>query len=410
MAESAATDIPSDASSLAPSNARNITPSGSSTGKPCSTGFLKPDSPRKRRRSGESPEPAVVSPKFSVSPPTLSAAQALIDQRKQRQAQETIFDRQTSPNPAITVISALQGRQMVSEKNPENVLSTPSGDVETSESIAVPVPSGRKPEEFRTGVAQMQRGLTPSSSVALAMEGPAPTVIDGNAIAVASPARMDESISHNEDTPASRDVQQPRRQETDPGESRSDKALTYPGPLPNIQQSDRRRNTHSGFGRESPSKSPGSNKKHQCGDDPEQDESMHGLMYTGEASHEPEKLDDENDGGSSRKGSLPSIQRHEAPNYSVTDGHVSFAARQPSWRYDRVSEAIVAKQPPARTPRTKHPPKPITQLDTALSAAAVRPEAEYAKYIVGNESTADATFRPFRRATLTLLARLTAAA
>ncbi len=143
-------------------------------------------------------------------------------------------------------------------------MSSPSGGVETSESTAVPVPSGRKPEEFRTGVAQMQRGLTPSSSVAPAMEGPAPTVIDGNAIPVASPARMDESISHNEATPAGRDVQQPRRQETDPGESRSDKALTYPGPLPNIQQSDRRRNTHSGFGRESPSKSPGSNKKHQC--------------------------------------------------------------------------------------------------------------------------------------------------
>ena len=95
------------------------------------------------------------------------------------------------------------------------------------------------------------------------------------------------------------------------------------------------------------------------GDDPEQEESMHGknclsqmlyrpsltdglsgLVYTGEASHEPEKMDGEADVGASRKGSLPSIQRHEAPNYSGSDSHATYIARQPS-----TYPPIVGRQP-----------------------------------------------------------------
>lgn len=63
-------------------------------------------------------------------------------------------------------------------------------------------------------------------------------------------------------------------------------------------------------------------------------------MYTGEASHEPEKMDDETDAGSSRKGSLPSIQRHEPPSFSASDSHTSYAARQPS-----TYPPIVGRQP-----------------------------------------------------------------
>ncbi|KAL8731739.1 MAG: hypothetical protein Q9166_003186 [cf. Caloplaca sp. 2 TL-2023] len=328
MAEAAATNIPPEASSIHPSVPQDTPSFVSPSAKPHVIDFLKPDSPRKRRRSGGGPDSASVSPKFSVSPPTLTAAQALVDQRKQKQVQEAFSDRQTSPNPAVAALSALQGRQMVSEKTVGNDLTSLSGGAGMSEPMAATAPSVETPEEPRAGVAQMQRSFTPSSGIGPGEEGTAPTVIEGNGIPVASPGRMDESMGNVEDTPAHQDFHRPRRQETDPGEGRSDKALTYPGPLPNFQQVDRRRNTHSGFGRDSPSKSPGSNKKHQC------------LMYTGEASHEPEKMDDETEAGDSRKGSLPSIQRHEVPNHSSSDGHASYAARQPS-----TYPPIVGRQP-----------------------------------------------------------------
>ncbi|KAL8801710.1 MAG: hypothetical protein Q9223_007748 [Gallowayella weberi] len=328
MAEAAATNIPSDASTYAKPQSLHTPPIPSPTGKPRVIDFLKPDNPRKRRRSGDGAEPATLSPKFSVSPPTLTAAQALIDQRKQNQVQETIVNRQTSPNPAIATLSVLQGRQMVSDKNSENVLSSPTAAAEMTEPGAAAIPSIQQPDESRAGFTQRPRSFTQPSGIGPGGEDAPHAVIEGNGIAVASPGRMDESMGNDEDNSAGLDVHRPRRQETDPGEGRSDKALTYPGPLPNYQQVDRRRNTHSGFGRESPSKSPGSNKKHQC------------LMYTGEASHEPEKMDDETDVGSSRKGSLPSIQRHEATSYTSSDGHTSYSARQPS-----TYPPIVGRQP-----------------------------------------------------------------
>ncbi|KAL9042751.1 MAG: hypothetical protein Q9180_000368 [Flavoplaca navasiana] len=382
MAEAAAPNTPSDASSITTSQASHIPSTVSSTGNPHSAGFLKPDSPRKRRRSGEKSEPIPTSPKFCVSPPTLSAAQALIDQRRQRRAQETILDRETSPNPAIAVISALQGKQMVSDKDRENVAKSPSGGAGTSEPMDAAAPSAQKPEASQVGVAPTQRSLTPSSSSGLApgQEVLTPAMIEGSGISVASPARTEEVTGNDETIPAGRDAHQPRRQETDPGEGRSDKALTYPGPLPNFQQSDRRRNTHAGFGRESPLKSPGSNKKHQYtpnftrGRDRIRAPSVivplpgamrwrgirkvlevaldgdrawevtiqnrKRLVYTGEASHEPEKMDGEADVGASRKGSLPSIQRHEAPNYSGSDSHATYIARQPS-----TYPPIVGRQP-----------------------------------------------------------------
>ena len=266
MAEAAAPNLPSDASPISTSKAPHTPSTVSSTGNPHSAGFLKPDSPRKRRRSGEKSEPIPTSPKFCVSPPTLSAAQALIDQRRQRRAQETILDRETSPNPAIAVISALQGKQMVSDKDRENVAKSPSGGAGTSEPMDAAATSAQKPEASQVGVVPTQRSLTPSSSsgVAPGQEVSTPAMIEGSGVPVASPARTEEVTGNDETTPAGRDAHQPRRQETDPGEGRSDKALTYPGPLPNFQQSDRRRNTYAGFGRESPLKSPGSNKKHQC--------------------------------------------------------------------------------------------------------------------------------------------------
>ncbi|KAL8971574.1 MAG: hypothetical protein Q9183_000989 [Haloplaca sp. 2 TL-2023] len=129
---------------------------------------------------------------------------------------------------------------------------------------------------------------------------------------------------------------------------------------------------------------------------------MQGLMYTGEASHEPERMDDDADMEGSRKGSLPSIKKHEAPKYSASDGQASYT----SWRrikhvqfpsagfiypafgqldvsvahsepiragrrHHRVSEAVVTKQPPAWTRGPEHPSQPFSELDATVPAAAL---------------------------------------
>ena len=149
---------------------------------------------------------------------------------------------------------------MISEKGSQDVSST----VGQPGVPIVPTPSGQKPEAPRIGVAQMQQESAPSPSFGPTEETSTKTAVDGNIAQVASPGRMDEDVGNDEDPQATPDPQKPRRQETDPGEIRPDKALTYPGPLPNYPQADRRRNTHSGFGRDSESKSPSSTKKHQC--------------------------------------------------------------------------------------------------------------------------------------------------
>ncbi|KAL8952300.1 MAG: hypothetical protein Q9222_001789 [Ikaeria aurantiellina] len=344
-----------------PSIAKDTSP----ISKPHHTDLLKPDAPRKRRRSPETSSPLAppalppsTSSKFSVSPPTLTAAQALIDQRKQKQLQEVTPDRQTSPNPAQVALGALQGKQMISDLASDHVVNRAAG---VGESMSTTGSPGQLPEESQAAMAQVQQRST-SPPAFDPEEGPGTAmVMDSNGVSVASPGRMDENMGNDDDAPSRLDVHRPRRQETDPGEGRSDKALTYPGPLPNFHQADRRRNTHSGFGRESPLQSPSSTKKHQCdalarhskgaggcagrrsslgGDEPEADESMRGLLYTGEASHEPEKMDDDTDVVNSRKGSLPSIKRHDVPNQSPTDAQSSYAARQPS-----TYPPIVGRQP-----------------------------------------------------------------
>ncbi|KAI4103275.1 MAG: hypothetical protein L6R37_003903 [Teloschistes peruensis] len=447
MAEGPATDISSGTPSIPSSTTQDTATPTSSSSTTRSTGLVKPDTSRKRRRSEEDTSqtsakphtlattPKPFSPKFSVSPPTLTAAQALIDQRKQKQGQDSVSNRQTSPNPAATALSALQGLQMITEKGFENALRAANAASETVATADVP---SQKPEGTQVGVAQMQPNFTPSSGHGPTAEAmPTANMIDGNGTSVASPGRMKENMGNGEERPAHATAQRLRRQETDPGEGRSDKALTYPGPLPNYQQADRRRNTHSGFGRDSESKSPSSAKKHQCpycsttftrhhnlkshllthshekpyycdtcdsrfrrlhdlkrhsklhtgerphtcpkchrsfargdalarhskgaggcagrrsslgNDDPEHEEAMSGtipsdpfsaslaffsdwrlgLLYTGEASHEPERMEDDTEVEGSRKGSLPSIKRHDAPTYSTSDDHSLYATRQPS--------------------------------------------------------------------------------
>ncbi|KAL8764051.1 MAG: hypothetical protein Q9184_000339 [Pyrenodesmia sp. 2 TL-2023] len=150
---------------------------------------------------------------------------------------------------------------MVGERGSENAGNATNS---TAESANAETPAIQQAQVPHVSVAQMQRDATPAASFGVAEETPAGTVIESNGGPVASPGRVDGTIGVDEDSQVHLNPQMPRRQETDPGESRSDKALTYPGPLPNFQQADRRRNTHSGFGRDSESKSPSSTKKHQC--------------------------------------------------------------------------------------------------------------------------------------------------
>ena len=64
------------------------------------------------------------------------------------------------------------------------------------------------------------------------------------------------------------------------------------------------------------------------------DENMDGLMYTGEASHEPENMDDDAEDADDRRKSLPSIRRYGAPPDShprqMHDSQSTLQARQPS--------------------------------------------------------------------------------
>ena len=271
MAEVVATDtLPStpSAPSIAPPD--NSTPVGPPARKSGATNFLKPQSPRKRRRSVESPNqlpPSLQdlgtspsSPKSAVSPPTLTAAQALIDQRKQRRDQEIIQGHQTSPNPASRALGALLGAQMSSAKEPENVVGAANA---MSDAIADVTPSIQIPDTTQVGSSSTMQTSPTSVTSFSTMEGTAATMIDSNGASVASPGRIDETTGQDEQISPRGNTSKLRRQETDPDEARSNKAMTFPGPLPNFSQSDRRRNTHSGFGRESPSKSP-STKKHQC--------------------------------------------------------------------------------------------------------------------------------------------------
>jgi hypothetical protein len=94
------------------------------------------------------------------------------------------------------------------------------------------------------------------------------------------------------------------------------------------------------------------------GSGPGGDESMDGLMYTGEASHEPENMDDEPEGMDDRGQSLPSIRRHDAPpapHYQhSSEGQPAYQARQ-----SNTYPPVARRQPTAGTlypPTASHGP------------------------------------------------------
>ncbi|KAL8707904.1 MAG: hypothetical protein Q9220_007124 [cf. Caloplaca sp. 1 TL-2023] len=367
---------------------------------PRRTDFLKPDSPRKRRRSPEASSsplapptlPLSNSPKFSVSPPTLTAAQALIDQRKQERLQDVVLHRQTSPNPAQVALGALQGKPMISDLASEHALSRTALSDESMGTISSP---GPLPEESRVAMAQIQQRSTSPPDFDQEEGTTTGMVMDSNGVSVASPGRMDETTGNDDDTPSRPDVHRPRRQETDPGEGGPQAQYSFrfwerksvAVPLVDQETSIRFRRLHD---LKRHSKLHTGERPHICpkchrsfargdalarhskgaggcagrrsslgGDEPEAEEGMRGtlakfwaaqsnsgsnpilgLLYTGEASHEPERMEDDADIVSSRKGSLPSIKRHDVPSQTPIDAQPNYAARQPS-----TYPPIVGRQP-----------------------------------------------------------------
>lgn len=379
--------------------------------------FLKPQSPRKRRRSREDSHetpphqtpkisPVSLSPKttfpseHSGKPFTRFAASAA--ERRQQAEPDKAFGRQISPNPAIQAIENLRGtngHMMSRVQDAPHPTASISGPVAAAVATMVPDP----PQDERV----MRR--SPASTMSVGASDNFPMAPAGtNGISVASPGQMSQGTINDDRSDNSKETE---TQENEGKEGYSNKAMTFPGPLLSAPTSDVRRGMSlpgSGLKRDN-SRSP-STKKHKCpycstdftrhhnlkshllthshekpyfcetcearfrrlhdlkrhtklhtgerphvcpkcdrsfargdalarhakgqggcagrrssmggfGDDGShsdrrdshgQDDNMHGLLYTGQASHEPELMDDDASGNEIAGRSLPSIRRPEA--------------------------------------------------------------------------------------------------
>ncbi len=417
--------------------------------------FAKPLSSRKRRRSSK-PSPVniretrasqgifsstkTLSPQFT--PPAMTAAAAIADEKRAGREGANLEDRQTSPNPNPTqkVIDLLAAQMSPTSRKEDG----PSGANSISTPLAEVAPSINFNSNAQTeDVVQ----TSPQSTASFVSHDKAPaTTITSNGASVASPGHMDDALGEDDGSPRQSFPDDVKDDSAHLDEGRSNKAFTYPGPM-GAQAHRTASLPQSGYGRDSTDSS--SHKKHRCqycnthftrhhnlkshllthsqekpfscdtcdarfrrlhdlkrhtklhtgerphvcpkcdrsfargdalarhnkgqggcagrresmgsfgGDDRQESgirgdgDSMAGIMYTGEASHEPEHMDE--DSGSPGT-SLPSIRKHEAPldsNHRPGLEHTEmYQSRQPS------TYPPIAGRPP--TTGGLYPPPPIS--------------------------------------------------
>lgn len=235
--------------------------------------FRKPLSPRKRRRSNANPTSPIDSrsprlsplsflPKSVVAqypPKALTGAAAMVDNKRQREEDERIKSRQTSPNPARILAGVLPGGQLANMSrinegpNATNTISGPIADMAAS--LKAPETSQGEPILQTSPVSVSSLGTLESTSMGM---------LTANGVSVASPGRIDENPAPEEEG-LLRLGQDKVSSDTasQPDEGRLNKAMTFPGPLLGAHAGDARRGMslpHSGLA--SP-RSP-STKKHRC--------------------------------------------------------------------------------------------------------------------------------------------------
>lgn len=411
--------------------------------------FRKPLSPRKRRRSNVNPaspadsrsprlSPLSISPKSAVAlyqPASLTGAAAMADIKRRREEEEQIKSRQTSPNPARAAVGALLGGQLSGMSrihagpNATNAMSGPIAEIAAS----------LRATETPQGESVIQTSPVSISSVGT-LESTSMGILNANGVSVASPGRIEEHTTHDDDSmlrlghdTISSDTA------SQPDEGRSNKAMTFPGPLLGAHMADARRGMslpHSGLA--SPRSL--SAKKHRCpycstdftrhhnlkshllthshekpymcetcnqrfrrlhdlkrhaklhtgerphvcpkcdrsfargdalarhnkgqggcagrrssmgsygGDDKNEDRlrgpghegSMSGLIFTGEASHEPDRMDEDSEGADAHGSGLPSIRKYDAAHDPHQHPHPSdhqgaYQPRQTSSSYPPIA-------------------------------------------------------------------------
>ncbi|MCJ1350481.1 MAG: Zinc finger and SCAN domain-containing protein 5B [Icmadophila ericetorum] len=399
--------------------------------------FLKPTSPRKRRRSPESVATSLADELLRKSPapipPThLTAAAELKEQKRRREMIEREQSSQKSPNPVKAILGALVGDRGMSR--PQDA---PAPATTLNEAVAAIAPIISIPTTTQ-GDNSMQISPVSMSSFGT-LDSAGGGTITANGPQVSSPGRIGDDTGLQTESPQ-RSSLRPEEEEAP-----SNKAMTFPGPLLTPQPADARRGMSlpgSGYARDE-SKSPSSsNKKHKCpycateftrhhnlkshllthshekpymcqtcdsrfrrlhdlkrhtklhtgerphvcpkckrsfargdalarhnkgqggcagrrssagsyGDnsydlDAPGEEGMDGLVYTGEASQEPENMDDDGEEADDRRKSLPSIRRHEPPDphYRQHQEGKSGYQRQPS-TYPPVAARQSTLHPPS---------------------------------------------------------------